>query len=189
MGIFNIAQKKTKPAALTTTGIFFILTVIYFTVTDIPHLITLPLASLFIASLWLCPWQMCIALLCSATGDYMGSCSNFLGQMGFYALAHIFMATYFICRYFRKVEHDRKLTGKAKGYIAVLIICIGGILAVTFTRIAPCAPEGIIRIGVCIYACLISMMLMSAMLQRSSLFALEPCSSYSPTSSSHGTNS
>lgn len=172
MGIFNIAQKKTKPAALTTTGIFFILTVIYFTVTDIPHLITLPLASLFIASLWLCPWQMCIALLCSATGDYMGSCSNFLGQMGFFALAHIFMATYFICRYFRKVEHDRKLTGKAKGYLAVLIICIGGILAVTFTRIAPCAPEGIIRIGVCIYACLISMMLMSAMLQRSSLFAL-----------------
>ena len=172
MGILNIASKKTKPAALAATGIFTVLVTTYFLATGIPHLITLPLASLFIASLWLCPWQMTLALLCSATGDYMGSCQNFIGQMSFFALAHIFMTIYFTGRYFSKVEHDRKLTDKAKGYLAVVIICICGILATTFTRIAPCAPEGIVRTGVCIYACLISVMLMSAMLQRSSLFAI-----------------
>lgn len=172
MGILRIDSRKTGPAAMTATGIFLLLAVLYFTGIEIPHKITFPLATLFIASLWLCPWQMCAAFLCSAIGDYMGSCPNFIGQMGFFALAHIFMVLYFADRYFHKVEHDRKLTVKAKGYLVMLLICIGCILATAFIKIAPGAPEGLIRIGVCTYACIISLMLLSAMLQRSSLFAL-----------------
>jgi uncharacterized membrane protein YhhN len=102
----------------------------------------------------------------------MGSCHNFLGQMGFFALGHVFYVTYFAKRYFCKVEKDRKLTGKAKGYMAMVIFCALTLLAVAFTRIAPEAPAGIIRVGVCIYATLISIMMVMAMLQRSSLFAL-----------------
>jgi uncharacterized membrane protein YhhN len=102
----------------------------------------------------------------------MGSCHNFLGQMGFFALGHVFYVTYFAKRYFCKVEKDRKLTGKAKGYMAMVIFCALTLLAVAFTRISPEAPAGIIRIGVCIYATLISIMMVMAMLQRSSLFAL-----------------
>ena len=172
MALLKLQTRKTGPVALTASGIFLTFCILYFSGAAIPHKITFPLATLAVASLWLCPWQMTLALLFSAVGDYLGSCNNFLGQMGFFAVAHIWMIVYFTGRYFRKVEHDRKLTGKAKGYLAMLLLCIGALLATAFTKIAPSAPEGIIRIGVCIYATLISMMLLSAMLQRSSLFAL-----------------
>lgn len=102
----------------------------------------------------------------------MGSCQNFLGQMGFFALGHVFYIVYFAKRYFCKVEKDRKLTNKAKGYMAMVIFCALTLLTVAYTRIAPETPAGIIRIGVCIYATLISIMMVTAMLQRSSLFAL-----------------
>lgn len=172
MALLKLQTRKTGPVALTASGIFLTFCILYFSGAAIPHKITFPLTTLAVASLWLCPWQMTLALLFSAVGDYLGSCNNFLGQMGFFAVAHIWMIVYFTGRYFRKVEHDRKLTGKAKGYLAMLLLCIGALLATAFTKIAPSAPEGIIRIGVCIYATLISMMLLSAMLQRSSLFAL-----------------
>ena len=172
MAIFRLNEKYTGPVALTATGIFLCASVLFFLPVEIPHKITYCVAILTLASLWLCPWQITMALLFSTLGDHMGSCGNFLGQMGFFALAHIFMVLYFADRYFHKVEHDRKLTVKAKGYLVMLLICIGCILATAFIKIAPGAPEGLIRIGVCTYACIISLMLLSAMLQRSSLFAL-----------------
>ena len=59
----------------------------------------------------------------SALGDYMGSCGNFIGQMGFFALAHVWIIIYFIRRYINKVEPDGKLTSKAKGYMAMVFFC------------------------------------------------------------------
>ena len=70
------------------------------------------------------------------------------------------------------MEKDRKLTGKAKGYLAMIGFCTIALLAVVFTQIVPEVPPGIMKTGVCIYAILISTMLVSAMIQRSSLFAL-----------------
>lgn len=172
MPIFKTNDKHIRPAALVATGLFLCTSVFFFLPVDLDHKITIPVGILTIASLWLCPWQMTMAFLFSAIGDYMGSCDNFIGQMGFFAVGHIWFITYFIGRYFRKVEPDRKLTGKAKGYLAMVVFCALTLLAVAFIKIAPMAPAGIIRIGVCIYASLICTMLISAMLQRSSLFAL-----------------
>lgn len=172
MGILKIKESKIKAAAISATAVYLALTVFFFLPFDIPHKITPCVSTLFIASLWLCPWQISLALLFSALGDHFGSCGNFLAQMGFFALGHIWFIVYFISRYFKKVEPDRKLTGKAKGYLAMVIFCATVLLCVVFFRIVPLVPPGVLTIGVSIYAILICTMLVSAMLQRSSLFAL-----------------
>ena len=172
MAILNIKDSRIKPAALSITGIYLLLVIFFFLPVDIPHKITHCVSALFIASLWLCPWQMSLALLFSALGDHFGSCNNFLAQMGFFALGHIWFIVYFIRRYFKKVEPDRKLTGKAVGYLSMVVFCAIALLCIVFTKITPEVPQGIMKIGVSIYAVLISTMLVAAMLQRSSLFAL-----------------
>lgn len=163
---------STKTKALTATGIFFCLTVLFFLPVTIPYKLVFPVGCLFIASLGLNPWQICVALFFSAMGDLAGTCGNFLAQMGSFAVAHIFYIWFFGRRYLTKVEHDRKLTAKAKGYLSMILVCVAGLLAVAFGKIVPAAPEGVIRIGVGVYAVLISGMLLAGLLQRSTLYAL-----------------
>ena len=115
MAIFRLNEQYLKPVVFGTTGLFLALTVLFFLPVSIPHKLAFPVFTLFLAGLWLLPWQMCLAMLCSALGDYMGTCGNFIGQMGFFALAHIWIIIYFIKRYRNKVEPDKKLTAKAKG--------------------------------------------------------------------------
>lgn len=172
MAAFRLKELYIRPAALISTGIFFALVAIFFLPINIPHKLAFPVFTLFIAGLWLLPWQMCLAMLCSALGDYMGSCGNFIGQMGFFALAHIWIISYFIKRYKEKVEPDRKLTAKAKGYLTMVIFCTIALLVTAFTVILPGAPQGIEKIGASCYAVIISTMLLLGLLQRSSLYAL-----------------
>ena len=172
MAIFHLNDKRSKPAAITASALYFIACLIFFLPIGIPHKITICTSILTLASLWLCPWQMTLALLFSTLGDHFGSCQNFLGQMGFFALGHVWFVIYFINRYLKKVEMDRKLTNKAKGYIAMVVLCALTLLIFVYCRIVPEVQQGIIRIGVSIYAILICSMLVTAMLQRSSIFAL-----------------
>ena len=172
MAILKLNEKRISPMAMTATALWLAASVIFFMPVDIPSKVTIPAGLLALASLWLCPWQITLALLFSALGDYMGSVHNFMGQMGFFAVGHIWYIAYFAGRYFRKVEKDRKLTGKAKGYLAMVTFCATALLCIVFTRIVPETPAGAERIGVCIYALLICTMMVTAMLQRSSLFAL-----------------
>ena len=172
MVVFRLEDRFLKPAVLTATGLFLCMAAIFFLPVDIPHKVSFPLIILSVAGLWLLPWQMLLAMIFSAAGDYMGSCGNFIGQMGFFALAHVWLITFFISRYRRKVERDGKLTTKTKGYLAIMTFCVGALLVFAFTNITSHAPEGVIRIGTQIYAVLICTMLMMALLQRSSLYAL-----------------
>ena len=182
MALFHTSDRSVRTAAIISTAVFMGLAVLYFIPVSIQGKIAFPLASIALASLWLCPWQVTLALLFSAMGDYAGSMSGaggpdwaqtcFLLQMGSFLCAYIFLIWFFTERYFTKVEHDRKLTGKAKGYLAMVVFCIIVLLAIAFTRIIPGAPAGLIRTGAGIYACLICLMLLAAMLQRSSLYAL-----------------
>lgn len=172
MAVFRLDDRFLKPVVFTATGLFLCLAVMYFLPVGIPHKISFPLIALSMAGLWLLPWQMLLAVICSAAGDYMGSCGNFLGQMGFFALAHVWMIIFFIGRYFRKVENDGRLSARAKGYLAIVFLCVTVVVAFAIYRIAPGAPEGIVRIGVRIYALVIGAMLLLALLQRSSLYAL-----------------
>jgi uncharacterized membrane protein YhhN len=172
MPVIRLKDRKTRPVALAAAGLFLLFAFVYFSPLQIPHKIAFTLGSAFVMSLWLCPWQITLALLFSALGDYFGSCHNFLGQMGFFGLAHIFYAWYFVKRYLNKVIVSRKPTVKAHGLAFMLLLMVAALLAVVFTKIFPCTPEGIIRIGVAIYAVLILTMLYFALLQRSSLFAI-----------------
>ena len=158
--------------ALWSTGLFLIAVFLYFPPIVIPHKTAIPVAIAAIFSLWLCPWQMTLALAFSAAGDYFGSCGNFLAQMSCFAISHIWFIVYFALRYHRKVEHDRKLTNKAKGYAAIVLFCSAALLAAAFTLVVPSVPKGILKIGVSVYTCLICAMLTLAMLQRSTLFAI-----------------
>ena len=172
MAIFRLEDRFLKPVVFGTTGLFLLLTVIFFLPVSIPHKLAFPVFTLFVAGLWLIPWQMCLAMLFSALGDYMGTCGNFIGQMGFFAIAHIWIIIYFIKRYVSKVERDRTLTGKAKGYIAMISFCTIALLCIAFFKIIPGAPAGVEKVGVCYYAVLICSMLFMVLLQRSSLYAL-----------------
>lgn len=172
MNILSINGRKVKAAAIVSSIIFLATSILFFLPVEIPHKVTIPVAILAVSALWMCPWQMAMAFIFSAIGDYMGSCGNFLAQMGFFAIGHIWFIVFFIGRYFTKVERDRKLTSKAKGYLAMVAFCTIALLAIAFCRIVPHAEPGIIRYGVGIYACIISLMLLTALLQRSSLYAL-----------------
>ncbi len=171
MAFFRLKDRYTGAAAMTATGLFLCAAVFFFTPAELAHKIMIPAGILTVASLWLCPWQISLAFLFCTLGDYAGSCGSFIGQMGFFATGHVFFILYFVGRYFKKVERDRKLTGKAKGYLAMVVFCTLALLCVVFFRIAPGAPAGI-RIILCAYSLIISAMLISALLQRSSLFAL-----------------
>ena len=172
MSLLRLKDNLTRPVALTATGLFLCAAAIFFLPVDLPYKITIPLTILGISALWLCPWQIALGLLFSALGDQMGAMGNLPGQMGSFALAHIMYIAYFAVRYFKKVERDRKLTAKAKGYLTMILLCSAVLLAIVFIKIVPEAPAGILRIGTAIYAWLICIMLVLALLQRSSLFAL-----------------
>ena len=59
-----------------------------------------------------------------------------------------------------------------KGFLLMLGICILSLLALVLVKVVPATPPGIVRIGVCIYTLLVSTMLMTALMQRSLLYAL-----------------
>ena len=161
-----------KAKTLVTTAWFLVLAVLFFLPVAIPHKLVFPVALLCLASLRLTPWQISAALFFSALGDWFGTCNNFLAQMGSFAVAHLFYIWFFVKRYLTKVEHDKKLTARAKGYLAMLVVCVSALLAVAFAVVAPGVPAGVVRVGVCIYAVVISFMMVGGMLQRSTLYAL-----------------
>ena len=172
MSIFKISKTAVKPVVFAVTAGFIALATLLF-IPSAPHAkVCLPVGLLSLAALWLAPWEVFLALLFSALGDYAGDCNNFLAQMGSFAVAHVFYILFFARRYHRKVEPDKKLTEKAKGYLLMTTFCVLGLLALIFAAVIPEAPAGIIRIGVSIYSIVICLMLMTALLQRSMLYAL-----------------
>jgi len=172
MGTFTISDRSVKTAAILSSAVFMGLAILYFIPVSITGKIAFPLASIALASLWLCPWQISAALLFSALGDLEGSMGSFILQMGSFAVAHVFLIIFFIRRYVEKVERDRKLTEKAKGFAIIVILMSATLAGFAFTEIIVNAPAGIVRTGAGIYTVLICIMLVAALLQRSSLYAL-----------------
>lgn len=156
---------------ITISVLYFIAVAIYFLPLPIPCKLALPVALLFIASFKLLPWQMIFAMLFSCLGDYMGAVGNFLGQMGAFALAHVFLILYFLSRYRLGVER-RKYGRLSTRYKIAATILVLPLVIFALVKIFPHVPEGVMSCGVLIYALLISFMLWCALQQRSALFAL-----------------
>lgn len=168
----NRSDKLTQTAVIFSSALFIITSIVYFFPVQIPHKIAIPVGLIAITSILLCPWQITLALAFSAAGDYFGSVGGLLAQMGCFAISHIWFIIYFALRFHRKVEFDRKMTPKAKGFATMVLFCTTALLIASFTLIAPKAPTGILRIGTVVYTLLICSMLALALLQRSILFAL-----------------
>ena len=172
MAIFRIHDRLIKPGAIITSVTFAILAALYFMPFEIPCRTALPLALLTLASLWLCPWKITLALLFSAIGDIGGEYDILLLQMGSFALTHIMLIWFFFERYRTKVDRDGKLTEKAMGYTFIIGLLCVFIAGTAFSKIVTNAPAGVLRIGTGIYVLLICFMLGLALFQRSSLYAL-----------------
>lgn len=169
MAALKLKDNHVKPAVFTATSIFLFFAISMLSPVRIPHQICIPVALLCLASLWLTPWEITLALLFSAAGDLAGDYGNFLAQMGGFAIAHIFYIVFFIRRFIRK---GTKMTAKMQGFLMMLSICIMSLLILVYVKIIPAAPTGLIRTGTGIYAVIICLMLMTALLQRSLLYAL-----------------
>ena len=156
---------------ITISVLYFIAVAIYFLPLPIPCKLALPVALLSIASFKLLPWQMIFAMLFSCLGDYMGAVGNFLGQMGAFALAHVFLILYFLSRYRLGVER-RKYGRLSTRYKIAATILVLPLVIFALVKIFPHVPEGVMSCGVLIYALLISFMLWCALQQRSKVFAL-----------------
>ena len=169
MSILKMKENRVKPVVFAVTALFLMGTAIFFSPLEIPHKLCIPMGIIVASSFWLTPWEITLALVFSIIGDYAGSCHNFMAQMWSFAVAHIFYVIFFVRRFIRK---DYKLTSKMKGYLLMLGICTAALLSFVFVKIVPSAPAGVLRIGVSIYAMLICTMLYTALMQRSSLYAL-----------------
>lgn len=160
---------------------FFLLAVVYFMPTSVlkaalpamvvKYRIIGPLFVLTVASICLkLPWQMVLAMGFSCAGDFMGAHGCFLGQMGFFALAHAM----FICWFIKLLDIKSLQTFFQSN---VRRVCAAMLVFITLTvfagsNIIPHAPQGLVRTGCALYAFLICAMLGLAMLLKRPLIAI-----------------
>ena len=163
--------QRTKIALCTVSFLFLLLVIVYFSPMQLAYKLAMPMGLLFVASMWLLPWQMMLAMLFSCAGDYFGATGNFLAQMGSFALAHIFIISYFASRY--RVGISRRKYGRlSKMYMITATAVVLPVLIFAFIGIIPSVPAGVLRYGVIVYSLLIATMLWFALQQRSLMFAL-----------------
>lgn len=172
MAFLKLNVKNLKPVVVATTVLFLMFALLYFIPgVKIPHKLVFPLLTLTIAGLWVLPWQMTLAMLFSFLGDYMGTCGNFIGQMGFFALAHVWIVIFFTRRYNKLFKPKRNINKEVAMMVGAFVI-LSVLMFVVRTYIKPHTPEGIIRYGVMIYASVIVLMLCMSFFQKSALFVL-----------------
>ena len=108
MATLKMKNECLNTATYASTSLFLAAALLYFFPVGIPHKLAFPLIIITVSSLWLCPWQITLALGCSALGDWLGDEGHFIGQMAAFAAAHIGYILFFVKRYHTKVEPDRR---------------------------------------------------------------------------------
>lgn len=171
----DITEKKRTRAAALVSVLYVISAAVYFLPYDIPYKIAFPTVAIAVASLWLLPWQMSLALVASALGDIRGAAGSMIGQIEFFSIAHLFLILFFVHRWFHEGDAFERAGGRhpetraaVLAVYAVLSVCA---LAFAMVRIIPEAPEGMVRGCTALYAVIICMMLFCALAQRSRSYA------------------
>ena len=143
---------------------FVLLAVLHFLPVRIPLKLCFPLAVLLIASFSLQSWAIIVAMLCCLAGDLSGQLHQFVPQMGFFAVAHLFFIGYFLSL---GLKRKRAKEDPVKGwYFALATLFAVGLFYFAAEKIIPYAPEGVVRTGMYVYAGLIAVMMWSALMQR-----------------------
>lgn len=165
-----ISPKHSDTMAITATVLYLAAAVLYFSPVEIPHKIAL---GLLILSVFSCrsgnPAFIAAAFFFSFLGDLSGSYKAgsssmipFFGQMGAFAIGHVFFVLHFLKM--RSVRNKWAVTSVAVFALAVL--------ASAFVIIVPHIETVPIAVGVGLYAVIISMMLLAAMLTGSIVLSL-----------------
>lgn len=135
--------------------VYFLLVCLYFLPLGIVKL-AFPLAFLTLCALRFASWPMVMAMFFSALGDWMGMSHNFWGQMGAFAIAHVFFIIYF-CKALRENEASDGKWWKWS-VVGVYGLMVGGF-------IVPCV-QGVLQVGVSVYMGLILAMCGCAWMQK-----------------------
>lgn len=179
-------RRKKFRAGLFLAAAYILSGILYFVHAPVPHVIALPLLLLSIASWWLLPWQMSLAMMFSFFGDLLGSMHCFSGQMASFAAAHVCMAICFAGRYAGNFNVSAPQPSGACGcrtvsvtschagtvsYSIIISAAVLGIAVLSFLTVVPAVPQGFLKYGVSAYCIVISAMLLMALLQRNFLIA------------------
>lgn len=174
-------MRKTTPATrshitLTAVIIFLLLAVLYFLPIDIPFKTAFPLTALTILSVWVLPWQMCLAMLFSTAGDVAGDLGLLIPQIGFFSMTQIMLAVYFLHRAVREGLYSSSgySPWKSNGrFIFLSSVTVFSLLltAAAVTAIVPNVYGDLEPWTVAAYSALTVLMFWSAIIQRDLLFA------------------
>jgi uncharacterized membrane protein YhhN len=119
--------------------------------------------------------RFALAFLFSCTGDAFGAAGSFIGQMGFFALAHIALIYCFIRRLRKgctRVVSTSSTTASGRVWIGFKLAAVAAILILACVCVLPRIEERFLVWGCGIYALLLCTMAALAMFQRSPMFAL-----------------
>ena len=149
-----------------TAAAFVLLAVLYFLPFNIPFKKSFPLAILFLMSFCLQSWAIVAAMLCSLAGDVAGDLHQFVPQMGFFAIAHLFFLALGL--------KNKRAKGKpVKGWwFALVTLFAVALYYFASEKIIPFAPAGVVRTCMYVYAGLIVVMMWSALMQRDWMWGL-----------------
>ena len=153
-----------KKLLVATVVAFLVLAILYFLPIRIPFDQVFPMALLFVAGFALQSWPLIVAALFSAIGDYFGMVNQLLPQMGSFAVAQCCFIGYFLSRAWKKKQAGEKQAGGL--WFAVVTLLAVALYYWASEHIFPCAPEGVIRTGMSVYAGLLVVMMWSALMQR-----------------------
>lgn len=127
-------------------AVYVCLATLYFLPLELPFKLVYPVAFMAMVSVVLLPWEMSVAFLMCAVGDYVGQTNVFVAQMVAFALGHVLFIIYYI-RYWN-VWDGKKMQ-------PTVLILVLGLFAWADITIASYVTQSVIRMGIYIYMALI----------------------------------
>lgn len=144
-------------------ALYVVLCGLYFSPLDLPYKLVYPLSWLTLSSLFCHTPMLTLALACSALGDWFGATGGLLWQIGAFALAQICYLLLLL----------RRREGKVTvGRVAVAALIPLALMVVTAIYFVPAINEGVVKVGVVVYALLIGAMTTVARLSKSWLIEI-----------------
>ena len=148
-----------KCVVIVTAVVFVLLGILYFAPVELPHKIILPVSLLACACFAMRYRLAAAAFLLSAAGDFMGSLHFFLPQLSFFALSHIMFVMCF-------VRMLRRPVCRSAAMKVGVILPAAILLAVAVVKIIAGIPDISLKIATLLYALIILMMFLCAVMTR-----------------------
>ncbi|MBO5805516.1 MAG: hypothetical protein J6R10_01495 [Tidjanibacter sp.] len=139
-------------------ALYLVLCGLYFSPIATPYKLTYPLLWLTCASLFCRRPIFTLALIFSALGDWFGATGGLIWQIGAFALAQL-------C-YLLLLLHRREGRVTLWRVVAAALVPMA-LMVATICRFVPAIDEGVVKVGVVVYALLIGSMATVALLSKS----------------------